>query len=210
MKKNVFSEQVEITEPINRQPSQPGNFIEPENFRIIAVENGLYNKFGARKHDMVVQIKDPPSNESSLEWLQSAVDELYVYIMSLFKNTDKVGITFNSDTFKVGPAIMSFRYLYNINPGDIWRLIFNITQSAIDFAINDKFKISVFGIRMPNVQGIPKTNVIDRITRKFIIQIINFNPNVNDVRNKMCLPRAIEVTKAHYNRRLGSSEKKIL
>ena len=121
-----------------------------------------------------------------------------------------MGITFNSDTFKAGPGIISFRYLYNINPGDIWRLIFNITQSAIDFAINDKFKISVFGIRMPNVQGIPKTNVIDRITRKFIIQIINFNPNVNDVRNKMCLPRAIEVTKAHYNRRLGSSEKKIL
>ena len=59
-----------------------------------------------------------------------------------------------------------------------------------------------------NDQGNPKPTIIDRVTRKSIIQIINFNYDVNDVRNKMCLPRAIEVAKAHFNRRLGSSEKK--
>ena len=101
----------------------------------------------------------------------------------------------HSDTFKHGPANSSFRYLHNINQGDIWRLIFNITQSVVDFAINDRFQISAFGIRMPNGQGKAKVTVINRVKSKSIIQIINYNSDVNDVRNKMCLPRAIKVCK---------------
>ena len=63
---------------------------------------------------------------------------------------------------------------------------------------------------MPNCKGKAKVTVIDSVKSKSIIQIINCNSDVNDVRNKMCLPRAIEVAKAHFNRRLGVSEKNIM
>ena len=180
----------------------------PRKFRIISQAVGAFNKFGARKHDMVVQIENPPSNVSSIEWLESAVSQLYLHIKSMFNDTDKVGITFTADTFRLGAGIMSFRYLYNINPGDIWALIFNITQSIVDFEINDSFKISVFGIRMPSGQGRPPGSVIDLVTKKSIIRILDINYDPDDVRNKICLPRAIVVAMAHFERNFGVEEKR--
>ena len=89
-----------------------------------------YARYGAHKHDLVIQIKDPSTDYSPVQWLEEAIRQLYIYIKSLFTDNDKIGITFYSNSFRHGPGVLFFKKTRDLNVEDIWRLIFCITQSA--------------------------------------------------------------------------------
>lgn len=163
-----------------------------------------YMRFNLKGRRFSVRFNEPPPDmhgdvPALLEFITEAINELLNYIGRFVVETDKVGIRISHDGLLRGPGGISWRHFSEINAGDLAGLIYQLTQSADKFRIDQELAIEFDRVRLPAGRGYTlmrrdmRRNGFNIAKKQCIVEIKNSD--------KFCLPRALVVAEAHFNQK---------
>lgn len=153
------------------------------NLLLLAENVRRFRNFGLEGREASFRIRTLPEGVNVYNWLENVFRDLHSYATQSCEPGDYVGLSFDSENLRHGPAGISFRPVRDLTYENIWGLVSALAQSSGGLDVAQSFNIRVFKITPPMGRGRNVNSARDLVAKRSILTISNSD--------NLCLPRAL-------------------